>query len=30
VVRTIEQMLGFAPMNQEDRAAYPMVSAFTS
>jgi YVTN family beta-propeller protein len=30
VVRTIEQILGFAPMNQEDRAAYPMFDAFTN
>ena len=30
VVRTIEQMLGIAPMNQEDRAAEPMFNAFTS
>jgi YVTN family beta-propeller protein len=30
VVRTIEQILGIAPMNQEDRAAVPMFSAFTS
>jgi YVTN family beta-propeller protein len=30
VVKTIEQMLGIAPMNQEDRAAWPMFSAFTS
>jgi YVTN family beta-propeller protein len=30
VVRTIEQMLGIAPMNQEDRAAEPMFSAFTN
>jgi hypothetical protein len=29
VVRTVEQMLGIAPMNQEDRAAEPMTSAFT-
>jgi hypothetical protein len=30
VVRTIEQMLGIAPMNQEDRAAEPMTAAFTN
>jgi YVTN family beta-propeller protein len=30
VVRTIEQILGVAPMNQEDRAAEPMFAAFTS
>ena len=30
VVRTIEQMLGIAPMNQEDRAANPMFNAFTN
>jgi hypothetical protein len=30
VVRTVEQMLGIAPMNQEDRAAEPMTSAFTN
>jgi YVTN family beta-propeller protein len=30
VVRTIEQMLGIAPMNQEDRAAEPMFNAFTN
>jgi YVTN family beta-propeller protein len=30
VVRTIEQILGIAPMNQEDRAAEPMFDAFTS
>jgi YVTN family beta-propeller protein len=29
VVRTIEDMLGIAPMNQEDRAAVPMTDAFT-
>jgi YVTN family beta-propeller protein len=29
VVKTIEQILGIAPMNQEDRAAEPMFSAFT-
>ncbi len=29
VVRTAEQMLGIAPMNQEDRAAEPMSDAFT-
>ena len=29
VVRTVEDMLGFAPMNQEDRAAEPMTNAFT-
>jgi len=28
VVKTIEQILGIAPMNQEDRAAEPMFSAF--
>jgi hypothetical protein len=30
VVKTIEQMLGIAPMNQEDRAAEPMFDAFTN
>jgi len=30
VVKTIEQILGIAPMNQEDRAAEPMFSAFTN
>ena len=30
VVRTVEQILGFAPMNQEDRAAEPMTSAFAN
>jgi YVTN family beta-propeller protein len=30
VVRTIEQILGIAPMNQEDRAASPIFDAFTS
>jgi hypothetical protein len=29
VVRTIEAILGIAPMNQEDRAAVPMTGAFT-
>ena len=29
VVKTIEQILGIAPMNQEDRAAVPMYDAFT-
>jgi YVTN family beta-propeller protein len=29
VVRTIEQILGIPPMNQEDRAAEPMFGAFT-
>jgi YVTN family beta-propeller protein len=29
VVKTIEQILGVAPMNQEDRAAEPMYDAFT-
>ncbi len=29
VVKTIEQILGIAPMNQEDRAAWPMFNAFT-
>ncbi|MDX6258087.1 MAG: hypothetical protein QOJ11_4421 [Frankiales bacterium] len=29
VVKTIEQILGIAPMNQEDRAAEPMRDAFT-
>jgi YVTN family beta-propeller protein len=29
VVRTIEQILGIPPMNQEDRAAVPMYGAFT-
>ena len=30
VVRTIEQILGIPPMNQEDRAAEPIVDAFTN
>ena len=30
VVKTIEQILGIAPMNQEDRAAVPMYDAFTN
>jgi len=30
VVRTIEQILGIKPMNQEDQAAVPMYDAFTS
>jgi YVTN family beta-propeller protein len=30
VVKTIEQILGIAPMNQEDRAAEPMYDAFTN
>ncbi len=30
VVRTIENILGIAPMNQEDRAAEPMYNAFTN
>ena len=30
MVRTIEQILGIAPMNQEDRAAQPMFDAFTN
>ncbi|MDQ6851921.1 MAG: hypothetical protein M3070_18665 [Actinomycetota bacterium] len=30
VVRTIEQILGVPPMNQEDRAAMPMFDAFTN
>ncbi len=30
VVRTIEQILGIAPMNQEDRAAEPITFAFTN
>jgi hypothetical protein len=30
VVKTIEQILGIAPMNQEDRAAQPMFNAFTN
>jgi YVTN family beta-propeller protein len=30
MVKTIEQILGIQPMNQEDRAAEPMWSAFTS
>jgi Phosphoesterase family len=30
VVRTIEQILGIAPMNSEDRAAEPMFDAFTN
>ncbi len=30
VVKTIEQILGMAPMNQEDRAATPMWDAFTN
>lgn len=29
VVRTVEAILGIAPMNQEDRAAVPMTDAFT-
>ncbi|MCW2497088.1 alkaline phosphatase family protein [Jatrophihabitans sp.] len=29
VIKTIEQILGIAPMNQEDRAAVPMYDAFT-
>jgi hypothetical protein len=29
MVRTIEQILGIQPMNQEDRAAAPMYAAFT-
>jgi hypothetical protein len=29
VVRTIEQILGVSPMNQEDHSAVPMYSAFT-
>ena len=29
IVRTIEAILGIAPMNQEDRAAVPMTNAFT-
>jgi YVTN family beta-propeller protein len=29
MVKTIEQILGIQPMNQEDRAAEPMFSAFT-
>ena len=29
LVKTIEQILGIAPMNQEDRAALPMFDAFT-
>ncbi len=29
IVKTIEQILGVAPMNQEDRAAQPMFNAFT-
>jgi YVTN family beta-propeller protein len=30
LVKTIEQILGIAPMNQEDRAAEPMFDAFTN
>jgi YVTN family beta-propeller protein len=30
VVKTIEQILGMPPMNQEDRAAWPMFNAFTN
>jgi YVTN family beta-propeller protein len=30
LVKTIEQILGIAPMNQEDRAAEPMRDAFTN
>ena len=30
MVKTIEQILGIQPMNQEDRAAEPMFSAFTN
>jgi YVTN family beta-propeller protein len=30
LVKTIEQILGLAPMNQMDRAAVPMYTAFTS
>ncbi len=30
MVRTIEQILGITPMNQEDHAAAPMYSAFTA
>jgi hypothetical protein len=30
VVKTVEQILGVAPMNQEDRAAEPMFNAFTN
>ena len=30
LVKTIEQILGIAPMNQEDRAAQPMFDAFTN
>ena len=30
MVRTIEQILGIQPMNQEDRAAMPMFDAFTN
>jgi YVTN family beta-propeller protein len=30
IVKTIEQILGVAPMNQEDRAAQPMFNAFTN
>ncbi len=30
VVKTIEQILGIAPMNQEDRAASPIFDAFTN
>ena len=30
VVKTIEQILAIAPMNQEDRAAVPMYDAFTN
>ena len=30
MIRTIEQILGMAPMNQKDRAATPMATAFTN
>ncbi len=30
LVKTVEQILGVAPMNQEDRAAEPMFDAFTN
>jgi len=30
VIKTIEQMLGITPMNQEERAAEPMFDAFTN
>jgi YVTN family beta-propeller protein len=30
IVKTIEQILGMPPMNQEDRASWPMFDAFTN